>query len=343
MPAALTSSDAHASFPALATAAPEIAVVCPTYRRSEQLRHLVAALEAQTLDPTRFEVVVVDNASGDGTGTVLAELAAASPLRMRILATEVNRGPAPARNLGWRSTGAPVVAFVDDDVLPGPEWLSAGLEALQRDPGIGVLQGRTTLPPGTPPFADLVPWSIWRVIDDASPFFEACNIFYRRDALVATGGFDEGIGWWGEDTDLGWKVLEAGWRRGFAAAATVVHQVEARSVVWHVRQGLNDRKIVGIAAAHPAFRTEAFWRPWALRDRDAVLALALVAGVAARRRPLAALAVLPYLWVGRPSMKGRPALGRTGWVRHGAELVVVDMARLGGCLIGAVRHRTLVL
>jgi len=338
--AALTSPDAPDS---VATPAPEIAVVCPTYRRSEQLRHLVTALEAQTLDPNRFEVVVVDNASGDGTGAVLAELAAASPLRMRILATEINRGPAPARNLGWRATAAPVVAFADDDVLPAPDWLSAGLEALRRDPSIGVLQGRTALPPGTPPFAQLAPWSVWRVIDGAGPFFEACNIFYRRDALVATGGFDEAIGWWGEDTDLGWKVLEAGWQRGFAPAATVVHQVEGRSVGWHVRQGLNDRKIVGIAAAHPAFRTEAFWRPWAFRDRDAVLALALVAAVAARRRPVAALAVLPYLWVARPTIKGRPALGRTGWVRHGAELVAVDTARLGGCLVGAVRHRTLVL
>ena len=317
--------------------------MCPTFRRSGQLPRLVAALEAQTLDPACFEVVVVDDSSGDDTAAVLAELAAGSPLRMRIMSTEENRGPALARNIGWRSTAAPFVAFADDDVLPVPGWLSAGLDALRRSPRVGVLQGRTTLPPGTPPLTELAPWSLWRVVDDAGPFFQACNIFYRRDALVAAGGFDEAISWWGEDTDLGWRVLAAGWEGGFAPAATVVHQVEARSVAWHVRQGLNDRKTVGVAVAHPGFRAAAFWRPWAFRQRDAALVLALVAAVAAWRHPVAALAALPYLRVARPPMKDRPALGRTGWVRHGAEVVVVDMARLGGCLIGAVRHRTLVL
>ena len=313
---------------------PEIAVVCSTYRRPARLRRLVESLERQTLEPSRFEVVLVDNASGDTTSAVIAELARTSPLTIRALATTSNHGPAPARNLGWRSTPAPLLAFVDDDVETSPEWLRAGLEAMQGDPLLGIVQGRVGPPE---PLGSLVHWSWVHRIDGPDPFFPACNLFLRREALEEAGGFNETIGWWGEDTALGWAVVDAGWGRGFAADALAIHPVEVRPVSWYMLNGWNDRALVGLAKAHPGFRDEAFWRPWALRRREALLALALVSSLASLRWPLAAAGVLPYL------RDAQPPVGQPGWVRLGAETVLIDVARLAGSLAGSAQHRTVVL
>lgn len=317
-------------------ATPEIAVVCSTYRRASRLRRLVAALEAQTLHADRYEVVLVDNASGDDTGATIARLAASSPLRIRPLATDVNRGPAPARNLGWRSTVAPLLAFVDDDVEPAPAWLEAGLAALTADERLGVVQGRTQPPEGTDR-ATLPPWSLIHDITGPEPHFPACNVFYRRAAVEAVGGFDEAIGWWGEDTALGWAVLADGWARGFAVDAVVVHPTEVRGLRWHLRQGWNEHKMIGLARTYPGFRAAAFWRPWAFRRADALFVLAVASGIAGIRWRPALLGALPYLDHARPTIR------RRGWVRAGAETVAVDAARFVGHLAGDLRHRLFVL
>src|SRR5207247_492527 len=109
-----------------------------------------------------------------------------------------------------------------------------------------------------------------------------------------TGGFDEGISYYGEDTALGWSVLEAGWRRGFAEDAVAYHDVEERGLRYHVRTGLLERNVVALAKRFPGYRRDAFWRPWAHRPEDAAFAMA-VAGLALARwhRP-ALLLVLPY-------------------------------------------------
>lgn len=314
-------------------------MVVPTHRRPRRLQRLLAALEAQTLPVERFEVVVVDDASGDETAAVLAAATAGATFTLRALTTTSNAGPAAARNLGWQATTAPLLAFVDDDVVPAPGWLAAGVDALAADDRLGVVQGRTTTPPGTPPVVALPRWSLWRVVDAPNPFFEGCNIFYRRDAVEAARGFDEAIGWWGEDSALGWSVVEAGWGRGFADDAVAAHDVEHRPVTWFVRQGLNHRNVVTLAARFAGYRAEACWRPWAFRRRHALLvaAVAGVAGAAARRSSVPLLAALPYAW------EARPPLRRRSRVRTFAQTTLVDAACVTGCLRGSIEHRTLVL
>ncbi|MGH9075948.1 MAG: glycosyltransferase family 2 protein [Acidimicrobiales bacterium] len=314
---------------------PSVAVVIPTFRRPGGLDRLVGALEAQTLPRSRFEVVVVDDCSGDGTRDRLEELSGATPLRLHVLATAANGGPAAARNLGWRHSQAPVVAFLDDDCLPEPGWLEAGLAAMSAGAEVGIVQGRTAAPAGTSVWG-LEDWYLYRVIDRPSPFLEGCNIFYRRPALEAVGGFDEDIGY-GEDTSLGWQVLDQGWERRFAAGAVVRHVVERRGWGWFLRTGLEEGNLVLLAHRHPGFRAEAFWMPWAYRREDAALALGLAGLVAARWWRPAVAAVVPYLWLQRPSLR------RRSFARLCLQRPVVDAARLAAKLRASARHRTLVL
>ncbi|HUC05072.1 MAG TPA: glycosyltransferase [Acidimicrobiales bacterium] len=309
--------------------APEVSVIIPTYKRAGRLAGVVQALSKQTLSPERFEVVGVDNFSQDDTFETLLVLAATVPFSMRVLQTESNHGPAPARNLGWRSATAPIVAFLDDDCLPDPDWLANGLAVMASDESLGVVQGRVRTPDDFDP-TNMAPWYHCQIIDGPTPFFEACNIFYRRAALEATGGFDEGFGWWGEDSALGWSVVEGGWERGFADQATVVHAVVQRGWRWHFDNGLLDRNMMKVARRHRGFRAEAFWQPWIYRRDDAAFMVAVLGVLAALRFRPALVLALPYVWIRRPRGDVPDP------IRFMVESMAVDAARSTGQLRAAL-------
>src|SRR5438045_9363653 len=103
---------------------PLISVVIPTHNRSNRLHTLIEVLQDQTVQEP-FEVIIVDDASTDDTWDELGRLAARHGF-LRPLRVEANRGPATARNVGWRSARGTYVAFTEDDCLPEHAWL-AGL------------------------------------------------------------------------------------------------------------------------------------------------------------------------------------------------------------------------
>jgi glycosyltransferase involved in cell wall biosynthesis len=128
-----------------ATATPEISVILPTFNGRRYLGVVLDALAHQTLPPTRFEVVVVDNNStvdlftGPGTPEVLAKF------RDKGIAfkcvPELKQGLTYARIRGVKAASGPVVCFLDDDNEPVPEYLETGLKAL-ADSTIGLLVSR---------------------------------------------------------------------------------------------------------------------------------------------------------------------------------------------------------
>jgi glycosyltransferase involved in cell wall biosynthesis len=310
-----------------------VTVVVPTYRRSDRLPRLIAAMEAQTLPSDRFEVVVVDNGSNDDTSAVLEQLAAATTVQLRPLVITENRGPARARNLGWRSAAAPVVAFTDDDCVPEPQWLEWGLRTICADPSVGVVQGCTLKPLGSYGYTR---WTSFREITSPSPWFEGCNLFFRREALEAGGGFDEGIVFGGEDSVAGWSVVAAGWRRDFERAAVVRHDLGERPFGWHLAMAWKEGDLLGVVARYPQMRAM-FWRPWALRPLNVAFAAGVVGTVVALWRRPALLLWLP--WV----LLRRPPLGTRHWFRYLGERFLHDSAVFAGMKAGAIKHRQAVL
>jgi glycosyltransferase involved in cell wall biosynthesis len=328
---------AGAPLPMPAEGSPEVAVVVSTYRRPELLPRLVGALEAQTLDPARFEVVLVDNGSGDATASVLDELAARSPLRLRVLHVAENHGPAPARNLGWQATQASYVAFTDDDCVPRPDWLAQALAAARATPDLGVLQGATLRPPAAHAYG---PRTVFRETLAPSPYFEGCNLLFPRAVLERTGGFDESYHFGGEDTAAGWAAIEAGGRWLFDETTVVVHDVVERPLRWHLMMAWREGNLVDVAARHPAFRRQGLWRRWAHRPWNVAYAVGVASTVAALgwRQPVALAGWLPWLWLRRPPVWPPHHAARTvaWWLVHDG-VVVAGMVR------GSVRNRTLVL
>jgi glycosyltransferase involved in cell wall biosynthesis len=314
----------------------EIAVVIPTYQHATMLEALLHTLKDQTLPVAKWEVIVVDDCSTDATFATVERLSAEMPYRLRALRTSRNDGPAAARNLGWQSTEATVVAFLDDDCIPSPGWLEAGSKAFDIDDPPGVLQGPTLAPAGADLLRNL-DWYICRHVVEATPYFEGGNLFFPRRVLEETGGFDEEIRWYGEDCAAGWRVLEAGYTQGFAEGAIVTHPMEWRGMRWFIHNGWIESRVVSCAAKHPGFRREAFWRPWACRKEDPALVAAVAGVIAGIFYWPAFLLVLPYLWWRRPTMR------RRSFFRLCFQVPLVDAARVAGHLRGSLSNRIFVL
>lgn len=312
---------------------PHVTVVVPTYNRPQLLARLLAALEEQKVE-VDFEVIVVDNASNTDTADVLDAVQASTSLDLIRLRIGSNRGPAPARNAGWRQARGEIVAFTDDDCIPDPGWLATGIAYFERDATLGVLQGKTLADPAVP----VRRWAATQRIEQPTPYFEACNIFYRRDVLEATGGFAEGFGYYCEDTALGWAVVFAGWNRGFADDALVHHDVSYPGLAWFLRRGFMYGNFAAIVRREPRLRKRLLWAGLFLRPRTAAFALAVLGIVLGTFRREALVLTLPYLVTYR-----RPQRMALWAIRAQLEATAFDASIFIGLVRGSVRHRTLVL
>ena len=106
----------------------EISVVVPTFNRRETVMRTLQTLFAQSLDPSRFEVIVVVDGSTDGTAAALKQLRPACGFQV---VEQENRGLAGARNTGYRAARASLVLFLDDDMLCDPGLVQTHLHAHQ--------------------------------------------------------------------------------------------------------------------------------------------------------------------------------------------------------------------
>ena len=188
----------------------------------------MAALVDQSLPHDEYEIIIVDNGSGDLTWDTLREFARSSPARLAVTMLPQNRGPGGGRNHGFTFVRAPYVAITDDDCLPTPGWLAAMLASLEQ--GCAVTQGQVHADPSDRDTAG--PWNHTKWITSPTPFFETCNVAYRISAVTAVGGFDEtdpltaqvsGRAF-GEDALLAWRVQEAGGQATFAKDSLVYHR-----------------------------------------------------------------------------------------------------------------------
>jgi GT2 family glycosyltransferase len=169
---------------------PEISVVLATYNRAACLPRAIASVLGQ--ENARFELIVVDDASTDGTRAYLAGLA--DP-RVRVVLSERNLGPGGARNLGLDAARAEIVAFLDSDDAYRPGRLAVPLAAFAAEPNLvcvlssAVKHDRDVPREARVPATRLAaPAFEWALIADLIPV-EATSMTVRRAAALAVGGF----------------------------------------------------------------------------------------------------------------------------------------------------------
>jgi glycosyltransferase involved in cell wall biosynthesis len=231
----------------------KVSVVVATHNRAEDLARMLDGLVAQ--ERPADEVIVVDDGSADGTAAVLERVEREGPLPLRVIRRPDAAGPATAREEGWRAASGDLIAFTDDDCVPGPGWLAAGERAWARRAG-SFVQGRTEpqeLHPG--------PFSRSLRVDRLNASFPTCNMLYPRELLERIGGFDAetyGRDPGGEDCDLAWRAIEAGARPEFAADAVVEHAVTHPGPLGKLRIAARWTTPMTAYARHPGLRKSQF-------------------------------------------------------------------------------------
>jgi glycosyltransferase involved in cell wall biosynthesis len=234
-----------------------VSVVLCTYNREARLDAAIESLLSQEPGTPAYEVIVVDNASTDGTPERLARWAERANGRLRIIREE-RLGLSYARNAGIAAARASIVAFTDDDVRVATRWVGIIADRAAAQPDIGWIGGRVrpTWPSTPPPWLTRDTWAPLGLQDHGElPFIVGAgrpvcligaNLAVRTRVLREAGGFStdvqrvgDGIGST-EDHDLQDRL----WRSGLV--------------------GLYEPALVVHAAVDPERLTKTYQRRWHL-------------------------------------------------------------------------------
>ena len=172
-------------------------VVIPTFRRPEALASCLKSLEKQTMSPASIEVI--DD-------------------------SETDYGPGVSRNIGWKRGSGRYVAFIDDDCLAEQDWIES-LQKVFTENEIGGIEGGITTTDENGEKIDFNPPNRFRWNR-----FKTANLAVRRDVLEEIGGFDERYHMHREDTDLAWRVIDAGFKMAWVPQCRVHHP---EPLGWH--------------------------------------------------------------------------------------------------------------
>ena len=291
-----------------------VSVVVPTHNGGTKLPATLAALERQTFPSELYEVIVVDDGSSDGSAEI-AEAAGA-----RVVRHACSRGAGAARNSGTAAARAPIVAFLDDDCVADPHWLS-DLVAPFDDPSVDGAGGRVIAAgPDGLVFRYVAARNPWRplpasLLESASPLHRlrlylrdivragspdeepydlfavvGANMAFRTSILEELGGFDESY-LVSEETELCRRshARPGGARIVYRPSATVHHHFEPQLVGVLRRARWYGEGNAQFAAAHDDVRLVVF--PFPL----AVAGAAVAAALSRHRGVMLAVPLLPLV------------------------------------------------
>jgi glycosyltransferase involved in cell wall biosynthesis len=241
---------------------PEITIVIPTYNRIDTLRHVIPSLLRQDLRGDRYEIVVADSNSADGTAAYLAEVAREFP-RVRHLPGAYT-GRAMARNAGIEAARGAVILFTDADIIASSDLVSRHLAHHQTRDRIAVIGMELQVgsyeeyerlyaqPDARRP---LHPSSRKRL---SWLYFLTGNASVRRSDLDAVGRFDESFTGYGhEDLELGYRLQQAGVKIVYDPLAIDYHWHPVPYAEQKEKMKLAGRSTVHFYRKHPALGVRA--------------------------------------------------------------------------------------
>jgi len=197
---------------------PRISVVICSCNGAQTIRDCCEGL--LKLDYPNCEILFVDDGSSDATAEI------ARRFGFRVIRTE-NRGLSNARNTGLQAASGEIIAYLDDDAYPDPQWLTY-LASTFLTTEYAAIGGPNIAPPGDGRIADCVanaPGGPIHVLlsDHEAEHIPGCNMAFRKSALDSIGGFDPQFRVAGDDVDVCWRLQQRGLKLGFSPAAMVWH------------------------------------------------------------------------------------------------------------------------
>jgi glycosyltransferase involved in cell wall biosynthesis len=194
----------------------KVSIIIVVYNEENCIKKCLEAILNQSY--TDFELLIIDD-STDNTPSVVSTI---QDKRIRYIRGDKRSSVAEARNIGISQAGGEYIFFTDADCVPTRYWVEEGLRIFDEIKCPAV-EGRTFYATSKTTIAD-------RVIekDSRNLYNGTDNIAYRKDLLVAIGGFDESFGIAFEDQDLGYRIKEYG-DIVYAENMIVMHQQKTYS------------------------------------------------------------------------------------------------------------------
>lgn len=230
---------------------PKVSVVVCAYNAADTLDDCLTSLAA--LDYPDYEVIVVNDGSRDRTGEIAHGRERTDP-HVRVIDIP-NGGLSAARNVGLAEASGEIVAYTDADVRVEPDWLSYLVQPFVTSTVVGS-GGPNVVPPDDPRVAQCVaraPGGPTHVLlsDRIAEHVPGCNMAFRRDALLAIGGFNPVYLRAGDDVDVCWRLQAKGQKIGFSPAALVWHHHRASvKAYWRQQVGYGEGE-TWLDAHHP--------------------------------------------------------------------------------------------
>lgn len=318
-----------------------VSVVVPTWRRPALLQRCLDALLVQTLQPSLYEIVIADDAPEKAVRELVERARAHAGCRLQYVPVRDTQGAAGARNAGWRAARGEIIAFTDDDTIPDRNWLIEGLRAFAG--GASAVTGRVEMPlPERPTDYEKDAAGLTRAE------FVTANCFVRREVLARIGGFDERFtSAWREDSDLHFRLLDAGEPIEHAPDAVVVHPVRPAGFGVSLAQ---QRKVVFDALLyrkHPRLYRQRIRRVPPIEYYVAAASTVAAAIAAFAGHPRVGLAALAPWLVVTLYLSFKRLRGTVLSPRHVAEMALtsatIPLASVFWRSVACLRHRVLFL
>lgn len=197
----------------------KVSVVVPAYNSAKTIGNAVEALLAQDYPKENLEIILVDDGSDDETGEIVKKY----PVKYLY---QKNKGPAVARNLGWKFSSSNIVCFTDSDCVPEKDWISKIIKAYTSEQIAGV-GGSYDIVNSESLFASCIHEEIVQrhlKMPKEVNYLGAFNVSYRRSILEEVGGFNESYSdASGEDNDVAYRVVKKGYTLIFDKNIRVGH------------------------------------------------------------------------------------------------------------------------
>jgi hypothetical protein len=257
---------------------PDVAIITVNYKVAELVDKLIASVH-EAAGGLHYEIIVVDNASADGS---VEHLRRNHP-DVRVIASDVNLGFSRGNNSGVEHSRASFLACVNPDVVLSARSLASLIEFMHRHPNVGLVGPRVQLPdgstqssprqlpnawdlvstlPGTARAAQLL--SLGTKHDHATP--QPCGIVhgscmvFRREAFMAAGGMPSHVFMYGEEPIIGYRIKQAGYEVWYNPLVHVLHQDEACAD----KRWVPHQKALRKRSGHISARAEIWPRSWSV-------------------------------------------------------------------------------
>lgn len=207
----------------------KVSVVVPTYNRPALIKKCVEGLIQQNFNPEAYEIIVVTDGPDETTSSFINAYKKQCNCQVHCYSLPVKKGPAAARNKGWRSAKGELVLFTDDDCIPSPTWVSGFWKAYEAMGTDRIAFTGKIIVPYKKPLTDHDRNTI--ALEQAD--FVTANCAVSKTMLELIGGFDEAFEMaWREDSDLEFKLLNAGICVPYVKEAVVKHPI--RKAPWGI-------------------------------------------------------------------------------------------------------------